>query len=100
MDIGNMYGAGGRALDLIKQYPVRFVSMHVKDEIKSSAGGGMDGYDSTVLGAGVLPVQEIVNTARKSGGTEYFIVEQESYQEKTPIESSRFDYEVMKKWGF
>ena len=35
-----MYGAGGRALDLIKQYPGRFISMHVKDEIKSANGGG------------------------------------------------------------
>src|SRR5204862_3440885 len=34
IDIGNMYGAGGRALEIIKQYPGRFASMHVKDEIK------------------------------------------------------------------
>ena len=35
LDIGNMYHAGGRALDIIKQYPGRFELMHVKDEIKS-----------------------------------------------------------------
>jgi sugar phosphate isomerase/epimerase len=100
MDIGNMYGAGGRALDLIKQYPGRFVSMHVKDEIKSSGGGGMDGYESTLLGAGVLPVKGIVDAGRKSGGTSEFIVEQESYQNLTALESVKQDYEMMKKWGY
>jgi sugar phosphate isomerase/epimerase len=100
MDIGNMYGAGGRALDLIKKYPGRFVSMHVKDEIKSPDGGGMDGYDSTVLGAGVLPVHEIVDAGKNFGGTIYFIVEQESYQNKTPLACAKEDYDVMKKWRF
>jgi sugar phosphate isomerase/epimerase len=100
MDIGNMYGAGGRALDLIKQYPGRFVSMHVKDEIKSATGGGMEGYDSTILGAGVLPVKEIIDAGRKSGGTLHFIVEQESYQDKTPLACAKEDYDTMKKWGY
>ncbi len=35
LDIGNMYGAGGRALEIVKQYPGRFELMHVKDEIKN-----------------------------------------------------------------
>ncbi|MGN6637683.1 MAG: sugar phosphate isomerase/epimerase family protein [Mucilaginibacter sp.] len=34
MDIGNMLGAGGVALDLIKKYPGRFELIHVKDEKK------------------------------------------------------------------
>jgi sugar phosphate isomerase/epimerase len=100
MDIGNMYGAGGRALDLIQQYPGRFVSMHVKDEIKSDKGDGMDGYDSTILGGGVLPVKEIVDAGRKTGGTLHFIVEQESYQDKTPVACAKEDYDTMKKWGY
>jgi sugar phosphate isomerase/epimerase len=100
MDIGNMYGAGGRALELIKQYPGRFVSMHVKDEMKSTGGGGMDGYDSTILGAGVLPVKRIVDAGRKTGGTFYFIVEEESYQDKTALACAKEDYDIMKKWGY
>ena len=100
MDIGNMYGAGGRGLDLIKQYPGRFVSMHVKDEIRSPDGGGMEGYESTILGTGVLPVHEIVDAGKKSGGTFYFIVEQESYQDKTPLACAKEDYDMMKKWGY
>ncbi|MEO8414196.1 MAG: sugar phosphate isomerase/epimerase family protein [Ginsengibacter sp.] len=101
MDIGNMYGAGGRALEILKKHPGRFESMHVKDEIKSENKGEMnDDYESTVLGKGILPVEEIVNLARKSGGTTEFIIEQESYQGKTPIECAKEDLKIMKKWGY
>lgn len=101
IDIGNMYGAGGRALEIIKKYPGRFESMHVKDEIKATDKGEMnDNYESTILGKGILPVKEIVALAKKSGGTKEFIIEQESYQGKTPLECSEEDYKIMKKWGF
>src|ERR1700749_285793 len=100
MDIGNMLGAGGIALDLLKKYPGRFELMHVKDEIKSTTGQGMDGYDSTVLGTGVMPVKDIVKAARKSGGTSQFIIEQESYQGKDPFDCVKIDLQMMKKWGF
>jgi|SRR5579871_6756757 len=101
LDIGNMYGVGGRAMELINKYPGRFELMHVKDEIKSSGKGEMeDGYESTVLGTGVMGVKDIVAAAAKSGGTTHFIIEQESYQGKTPLESSKEDLAAMKKWGF
>lgn len=101
IDIGNMYGAGGRALEIIKKYPGRFESMHVKDEIKAAGKGEMnDNYESTILGKGILPVKQIVDLAKKSGGTTEFIIEQESYQDKTPISCAEEDFKVMKKWGF
>ncbi|QNF34949.1 sugar phosphate isomerase/epimerase [Adhaeribacter swui] len=99
LDIGNMYGAGGRALDIMKKYPGRFESMHVKDEIKSDQGS-MSGYESTILGKGVVPVKEIVELGRKMGGTKHFIIEQESYQGKTPLACIQEDLEIMKEWGF
>ena len=100
MDIGNMLGAGGIALDLLKKYPGRFELMHVKDEIKSDTGQGMDGYDSTILGTGVMPVKDIVKEARKNGGTSQFIIEQESYQGKDPFDCVKIDLQTMNKWGF
>jgi sugar phosphate isomerase/epimerase len=101
IDIGNMYGAGGRALDILKKHPGRFESMHVKDEIVSKTGGEMhDNYESTVLGKGILPVKEIVDLFRKKGGTTEFIIEQESYQDLTPLESAKQDLAMMKKWGY
>lgn len=99
LDIGNMYGAGGRALDIMKRYPGRFESMHVKDEIKSEKGE-MGGYESTILGKGVVPVKEIIDLGRKHGGTFHFIIEQEAYQGKTPLACVQEDLAIMKKWGY
>ncbi|MDB5151571.1 MAG: sugar phosphate isomerase/epimerase [Mucilaginibacter sp.] len=100
MDVGNMLGAGGIAMDLLKKYPGRFELMHVKDEIKSDSGQGMDGYDSTILGTGVMPVKDIVKAAKNIGGTSQFIIEQESYQGKDPFDCVKIDLQMMKKWGF
>jgi sugar phosphate isomerase/epimerase len=101
LDIGNMYGAGGRALEIVKQYPGRFELMHVKDEIKTATKGEMeDGYESTVLGKGVVGVKEVIDQGRKTGGTIHFVVEQESYQQMTPLQSMKADFEIMRKWGY
>ena len=101
IDIGNMYGAGGRALEILKKHPGRFQSMHVKDEIKSKNGGEMnDEYESTILGKGILPVKEIVDLFREKGGTTEFIIEQESYQGRSPLECCKEDLKVMKSWGY
>ena len=100
LDIGNMYHAGGIALDIIKQYPGRFELMHVKDEIKTEKGEMGGKYESTVLGKGIIPVKEVIDLGKKSGGTRYFIIEQESYQGQAPLDAVRVDLQVMKKWGY
>jgi sugar phosphate isomerase/epimerase len=100
LDIGNMYHAGGIALDIVKQYPGRFELMHVKDEIKAAKGEMGGEYESTILGAGILPVKEIIDLGKKNGGTLHFIIEQESYQGKTPLDSIKEDLVIMKKWGY
>ncbi|HEY0609401.1 MAG TPA: sugar phosphate isomerase/epimerase, partial [Chitinophaga sp.] len=91
---------GGIALDIIKQYPNRFELMHVKDEIKAAKGEMGGEYESTVLGKGVIPVKEVIDLGKKSGGTTHFIIEQESYQGKTPLECIKEDFNIMKKWGY
>lgn len=101
LDIGNMYHAGGIALDIIKKYPGRFVSMHVKDEIKSSGKSEMGGgYESTILGKGIIPVKEVIDLGLKAGGTKHFIIEQESYQGIAPLDCVKEDLQVMKRWGY
>jgi L-ribulose-5-phosphate 3-epimerase UlaE len=75
--------------------------MHVKDEIKAAKGGEMEGgYESTVLGVGVVNVKEILDLAKKMGGTEHFIIEQESYQGLQPLNAMKANLAVMKKWGY
>ncbi len=98
LDIGNMYGGGGRAAELLKQYPGRFELMHVKDEIKSVTEH--IGWESAVLGTGVIGVKEIIDMGKKLGGTTQFIIEQESYQGKAPLECMKEDLAIMKKWKY
>lgn len=100
LDIGNMLGAGGNALEIIKKYPGRFQSMHVKDEIKTAKGEMNSNYESTVLGNGLMPVKKIIDLGLKIGGTEHFIIEQESYQGQKPIDAVKADLAMMKKWGY
>lgn len=92
IDIGNMYGSGGRALDIMKKYPGRFQSMHVKDEIKAEKGEmAGEPYESAVLGKGVLDVKAILDYGKKHGGTHHFIIEQESYQGQAPLDAVKED---------
>jgi len=98
LDIGNLYNGGAVALDVVKQYPGRFENIHVKDEILSTGGG--EKYESTIIGTGIVNAKEVVDLATKIGGTQVYIIEQESYQGKTPMECIKEDLEVMKKWGY
>jgi sugar phosphate isomerase/epimerase len=99
LDTGNLYNGGAKAIDIVKKYPGRFESMHVKDEILGAAGSH-EKYESTILGKGIVNVKEVIDIGRTSGGTVHFIIEQEAYQGKTPIDCAKEDLEVMKKWGY
>jgi sugar phosphate isomerase/epimerase len=98
LDIGNLYNGGAVALDIVNQYPGRFEIIHVKDEI--AAAEGNQKYVSTILGDGIVNARNMVDLAAKIGGTNCYIIEQEAYQNKTPMESVKADLEIMKKWGY
>ena len=99
LDFGNLYGTGARGADWIKKYPGRFASLHVKDEIKAEKGEMNDGFDSTTLGDGLVDPKALCLMAKQMGGTHHFIVEQESYQDKTPLECAKIDLDRMNSWG-
>lgn len=97
LDMGNMYIGGAKAGDVLRQYPGKFELLHVKDEIPAN---NADKYESSVLGKGVIHPKEVTDLARKIGGTKVYIIEQESYQNMTPIESVKEDLKIMKNWGY
>lgn len=99
LDVGNMFNAGAKAIEIINKYPGRFPSMHVKDMVKGEEDEH-NPYDSTILGTGVIPVKEIMDAGRKKGGTIHFIVEQEAYQGKSPLDCMKENLDVMKKWKY
>jgi sugar phosphate isomerase/epimerase len=97
LDIGNMYIGGAKALDVIGQYPGKFELIHVKDEIAVDTN---EKFESAILGKGIIPVKEVLDICRKTGGTKVFIIEQESYQGKEPLACMKEDFDVMKSWGY
>lgn len=100
LDMGNLYGTGADAYKIIQANPGRFISLHVKDEIKAGKGEMNDGYESTVLGKGVANTKAITDLGKKSGGTLHFIIEQESYQGLAPLACANEDLRIMKSWGY
>jgi sugar phosphate isomerase/epimerase len=98
LDMGNLYNGGAIAIAVVMQYPGRFELMHVKDEIKATSGD--EKYESTILGQGIVNTRQVADLGRKSGGTHQFIIEQESYQGKAPLDCCKEDLAIMKKWGY
>jgi sugar phosphate isomerase/epimerase len=98
LDIGNLYNGGAVALDVVNQYPGRFENLHVKDEILAKSGP--EKYESTILGKGIVNCKQVVDQATKIGGAKVYIIEQESYQDKTPMQCVKEDLDIMKNWGY
>jgi len=97
LDIGNMYIGGAKALDVIGQYPGKFELIHVKDEIGNNTP---EKFESAILGKGIIPVKEVLDICRKTGGTQVYIIEQEAYQGKAPLDCVKEDLTIMKGWGY
>ncbi len=100
LDIGNMINGGGIPAEVMKKFPGRFVSMHVKDEVPSAAGH--EKFESTILGkgSGQIDVQALVKLGDKEGGTKHFIIEQESYQGLQPLACMKENIAIMRGWGY
>jgi len=75
----------------LKKYPQRFRLCHIKDRKK----GSDDREVSVDLGTGSINFSKILKTA-KDNGMQYFLVEQERYDNTTPIQCIRDDAEFMK----
>lgn len=100
LDIGNMINGGGVPADVMKKFPGRFISMHVKDEVPAPAGH--EKFESTILGkgSGQIDVLALVKMGDKLGGTKHFIIEQEAYQGLAPLACMQENIAIMRGWGY
>lgn len=96
LDMGNMYVAGALAKDVLGDYPGRYDNIHVKDMVPTADGKS---FESTVLGEGLVGAREVTDLAKKMG-TELFVIEQEAYQGKAPMDCMKENLAIMKKWGY
>jgi hypothetical protein len=97
--MGNIYGTGADPMAIVKNNPGRFLSVHVKDEIKATEPGDTPN-ESCLLGKGFAGTKAITALCASVGGTSHFIVEQESYQGQTPLASVKQDLAILKSWGY
>ena len=79
----------------LKKYKNRFRLCHIKDRIK----GATEEDASCILGQGSIDFPKILKTAKKHG-MQYYIVEQERYDNTTEMDSAKADAEYLKKIKF
>jgi sugar phosphate isomerase/epimerase len=89
LDTGNCLEGGGDPVAVLKKYPHRSLTIHLKEH------GGPKG---TVVGSGDVPWKDIFATCESTGDTEWYIVEQEVYT-GTPLDSVKECMAGLKKLG-
>jgi sugar phosphate isomerase/epimerase len=95
MDIYWVVTAGADPLAWINKYPGRFKLCHIKDRKKGADAKDTDA--STDVGTGGIDFKKILKTA-SGKGMQYYIVEQERYDNSTPLKSAAVDAAYMKKF--
>lgn len=85
--------AGVDPIEYLKKYPNRFRLCHVKDRIKGTPTG--EGGTSTTLGTGDIDYAKILKVAKEQG-MEYYILEQERYDNTTPLDAAKTGAEYLK----
>ncbi len=76
MDMGNCLGGGGDPIAILKKFPGRSVTIHLKEH------GGKQG---AVVGEGDVDWKAVFEICETTGKTEWYIVEQEGYA-GTPLD--------------
>jgi sugar phosphate isomerase/epimerase len=71
LDIGNCLGGGGDAIAMLKAFPGRSVSLHIKDH------GGKPG---AVFGEGDVDWEEVFRISETTGGVQQYVIEEEGRQ--------------------
>lgn len=89
LDIGNCIEGGGDPVAVLKKFPGRSRTIHLKEH------GGKKG---AVIGEGDADWKEVFRLCETTGKTEWYVVEQESY-DRPPLETVRRCIENLRKMG-
>ena len=87
-DMGNCMSGGGDPVAILKKYPGRSVSVHLKE---------YGGPETAVIGQGVIPWAEVFQVCETTGGTAWYVVEHEVGDD--PMGSIRGCLEGLRKMG-
>src|SRR5215212_12110342 len=95
MDIYWVVTAGHDPIQWFEKYPDRFKLGHIKDRKKNAAPSDHDA--SVIVGTGQIDFPKILKEAARKGMT-YYIIEQEAYENTTPLAAAKADAEYMKNF--
>ena len=82
VDVGGCIQGGGDPVGLIKKHPGRVPSLHCKEYSTDPKKGFR-----VLIGEGIVPWKKVIEAAEKTGGVEYYLVEQEG-ADMPPIETA------------
>lgn len=101
--------AGQQPVDWFNNYADRYKLVHVKDLYKPEKVAEIEAAEkpegfwpagaSTTIGNGSIDFSTVLKDA-KNHGVEYFIVEQERFDDSTPLQDAEKDAEYMKSFKF
>lgn len=97
MDIYWVVTGGADPIDFLNKYPNRFRLCHVKDRLKDAPADERGA--SCDLGTGSIDFPKILKVAEEKG-MQYYILEQERYDNSTPLKSAQAGAEYLKKLEF
>jgi sugar phosphate isomerase/epimerase len=90
LDIGNCLGGGGDPIAMLKKFPGRSVSVHLKDH------GGKPG---AVIGEGEVKWNEVFQICETTGGTKQYVVEEEGRKGPEALEVVERALKNLRKMG-
>ena len=97
MDIYWVVTGGADPIDYLTKYSKRFRLCHIKDRMKNAPAD--EEQASCDLGTGMIDYPKILKVA-KDNGMKYFILEQERYDNSTPMKSVKVGADYLKKMVF
>ena len=90
IDTGNTLDGGGDPLAMVKKYPGRTKTTHVKEHSKDAA------KKIAAVGEGDIDWKTYFETCEAVGGTEWYVIE---YEHVNPMEASKRSIDFMRKMG-
>ncbi len=92
LDVGHCIETGADPVAWIKQNPGRIQSLHLKDWSRDPAVGF-----KALMGEGIVPWKQVFEAAEKTGGAEFYLIEQEGsrYSEMETAEKCLAEYKKL-----
>ncbi len=89
LDTGNCLQGGGDPVAILKKFPGRATTIHLKE---------FGGPSGAVIGQGDVPWKEVFEVCESNGGTKWYIVEQESFTDSS-MDSVALDLKNLRDMG-